>query len=164
MFLVGTIQNLYKTENMVVYNFSSLNQMYPRLNLWPPNNLGAINEYDFDMKYAYYIMSNDNLFFDLMQIVYNLYLGKDVFLLVDDRDTFEDINESILKFIQQRYGYNATFITCIDDFINANETSYNDVGYYNIIADKERLAYIVESQRLAVGGAIGDIYGHIQQN
>ena len=152
MLMVGPIQALQNTGNTIVYNFSSLNESYPKLALFPPNNLGAMNEYDFDMRYAQYILSNEIVFFDMMRIIYALYEGKDVFLLVDTDERMEMYTESLLKFIQQRYGYNATFINSIDDFLNAESGSFNRLGLYNIMQDNNRLSYIAESERIRKGG------------
>ena len=152
MLMIGTIQNLQTTSNCIVYNFSSLNEKYVRLNLFPPNNLGAMDEYDFDIKYAIYILGNDAIFFDMMRIVYSLYQGKDVFVLIDDTEQFEMYNESLMKFIQQRYGYNFNLIQSFDDFINAEESRFSELGIINLAQDKERLSYMLEAERIKNGG------------
>lgn len=157
MLLLGKIQNLATTEKTKVLNFNSLNERYPRLHLMPPMNLGSKNEYDFDMKYAYYILNNPDAFIDLMQIMYPLYQGQDVFLLVDDGPIMEMIVESFQKFIQQRYGYNSAYITCLDDLLNADDGDFSELGTMNMHDDRERLSYMLESQRLGKGGTI---YGY----
>lgn len=157
MLMVGTIQNLQVTDNTVVLNFSSLNEKYPKLDIYPPRELPGRSEYEFDMAYAQYIMSNDMVFFDFMQIPYNLYLGKDVFILIDDDARYEFLNESLLKFIQQRYGYNANYITCAEDFIYAEPGTFSEIGMANLIYDKERLSYIAEKSRLLSGGVVGAV-------
>ena len=157
MLLLGKIQNLATTERTKILNFNSLNEKYPRLHLMPPLNLGSKNEYDFDMKYAAYIMNDPNVFFDLMQIMYPLYEGEDVFLLVDDGPIMEMIVESFQKFIQQRYGYNSAYITCLDDLLNADDGDFSELGTMNMRDDRERLSYMLESERLGRGG---QIYGY----
>ena len=157
MLLLGRINNLATTERTKILNFNSLNEKYPRLHLMPPMNLGSKNEYDFDMKYAAYILNDPNAFFDLMQIMYPLYEGEDVFLLVDDGPVMEMIVESFQKFIQQRYGYNSAYITCLDDLLNANDGDFSELGTMNMHDDRERLAYMLESERLGRGG---QIYGY----
>lgn len=155
MLMVGTIQNLQTTDNTVVYNFTSLNERYPRLlHLIPPMSLGARSDYEFDMNYAMYLLSNEPAFFDMMQIVYTMYMGKDVFLLIDGDDRLEMLNESLLKFIQQRYGISAVYITCLDDLLNANDVGFSGIGKLNIQQDKERLAIMVEKIRLQSGGQV----------
>lgn len=150
MLLYGTIHGLNTTDNCIVYNFSSMNEQYMRLNLLPPLEFGKDYDYNFDMMYAQYILNNDNIFFDLMMIVYNLYQGKDVFLLVDD--DVSGLNESLLKFIQQRYGYNASRINNLDDLLYAENTDFSREGLFNLDSDKERLSYMMESERLKNGG------------
>ena len=143
MLLLGRINNLATTERTKILNFNSLNEKYPRLHLMPPMNLGSKNEYDFDMKYAAYILNDPNAFFDLMQIMYPLYEGEDVFLLVDDGPVMEMIVESFQKFIQQRYGYNAVRIYTQDDYIQAQNTRMQfdpTYGLMNLDADKQRYA------------------------
>lgn len=150
MLLYGTIQGLNVTEGCVIYNFTSMNEKYPRLNLLPPIELGGEYDYNFDINYAQYILSDDNVFFDLMMIIYNLYQGHDVFILVDD--DLEGLNESLLKFIQQRYGYNAYKINNLEDLLYTENTDFSKEGLLNLDIDKDRLSYMLESDRLKNGG------------
>jgi hypothetical protein len=151
MLYYGTIQGLNTTENCIVYNFTSLNETYPRLKLYPPENFNNnVYDYEFDYMYANYIIYNDNVFFDFMMIIYNLYQGKDVFILVDDN--LIDLNESLFKFIQQRYGYNACRINNLEDLIYAENTDFSREGLCNLDIDKERLSYMLETERLKSGG------------
>ena len=152
MFYIGTIQNLNLTPGRQVLNFTSLNESYPRLDILPPYEMGARSEYDFDIKYAAYILSNDRVFFDFMQIPYNIYLNKDVWLLIDDDEAFDMINQSLEKFIQQRYGINGAMITCLEDFLSAGTCEFSELGRLNFIQDKERLAMMLEKERIAAGG------------
>jgi hypothetical protein len=133
-----------------VLNFTSYNEEYPRLNLYPPEEFGYNYDLIFDIKYASYILTNDIIFMDFMKIMYNLYLGLDVFILVED--SLEQLNESLFKLIQQRYGYNANRINCYEDFLEAQESSFAEFGLLNIDNDKERLAYLVEIQNLEQAG------------
>ncbi len=154
MLLLGRIQNLATTERTKILNFNSLNEKYPRLHLIPPLDLGSKNEYDFDMKYASFLLNDPNAFFDLMQIMYPLYEGEDVFLLVDDGPVMEMLVESLQKFIQQRYGYNSAYITCVEDLLNANDGDFSELGTMNMRDDRERLSYMLESERIARGGHV----------
>lgn len=152
MLMYGTVHNIITTSNCEVYNFSSLSENYTRLHLLPPREFGKDFNYQFDLAYANWIFSNDEIFFDFMMIVYNLYTGKDVFLVVDDM--VEQLNESLIKLIQQRYGYEACRINTVEDFIYATESSFSALGLINLDQDKDRLAYILEGMRLDQGGAI----------
>lgn len=152
----------YLSGNFKIYNFNSLKEYGIPMNLFPPNNLGAISEYDFDCKYANYIMTNDIIFMNLMNLIMDLYLGLNIFILVqyDDGSFFDNNNsawntmliESFFKFIQQRYGINATWINSPEDIASANETSFSDYGLINLDEDKERASYIGEYQRIIAGG------------
>lgn len=150
MLLYGTVQNIVTTSNCEVYNFSSLTERYTRLHLLPPREFGKDYNYQFDLMYAKWIFDNDEIFFDFMMIVYNLYLGKDIFIIVDN--DLEQLNESLFKLIQQRYGYEANRINCPEDFLYAEESSFSELGLMNLDQDKDRLAYMLESMRLAQGG------------
>jgi hypothetical protein len=154
MLLLGRFGNLATTDKTKILNFNSFNEKYPRLHLLPPYSLGAKSEYDFDVKYAQWIMNDKDAFIDFMQIIYPLYQGYDVFLLVDDGPVMEMLVESLQKFIQQRYGYNSAYITCMDDLLNAEDGDFSELGTLNLQADKERLSYMLESSRLRNGGYV----------
>ena len=96
------------------------------------------------------------MFCEFFQIIYNLYLGYDVFILASSEDWSENILESLLKLIQQRYGYNAVRIDSDDDYIFARNNMTFDFdprfGIYNLDQDKERFSYLIENFRLANNG------------
>ena len=162
MLMYGTAfcYNYAMSENCIPFNITSLKEGVVNLSyLIPPNNLGHLDTRDFDIQYANYIMSNDIVFKQFFDIIYCLYLGKDVYLMMDPSDWSENIIESILKLIQQRYGYDATLITCFDDFVFASNTvnipRFNPYfGIMNLDQDKERYSYIIESERIRNGGKI----------
>lgn len=135
----------------VVYNLASFKEGYNTLHsLLPPNNLGVFTDRDFDIAYANYIFNNDNVFCEFFQIIYNLYLGKDVFIIISSNEWAENILESLLKLIQQRYGYNAVKINSDDDYIYARnfmEFKFEPFGLYNLDQDKERFSLLMEINR-----------------
>lgn len=158
MLMYGNSQNIITTGN--VYNLTSMKEGFIRLSaLIPPNNIGRFTGRDFDIVYANYIMENDIVFKQFFDIIYSLYIGIDVFLVMDESDWSENLIESILKLIQQRYGYNAYKINCMEDFIQAaNSTFMSDFNPYfgiqNLDMDKERYTYIIEKERIKKGGAL----------
>ena len=158
MLLVGTIQNLYTTDKTKILNFCSLNEAYPRLRLLPPFDFRFTSgnpetmEYEFDMKYAQWLLSAPNAFIDFMQIIYNMYLGYDVFLLISEDNNLEQYIESLLKFIQQRYGYNGVIIKSMEDLFNAEDQQPTGICAMNLQDDKERLTIMLEEQRQSIGG------------
>lgn len=142
----------------IVYNLSSLREGYYTLRLLlPPIEVGRGVDREFDTNYYQYILSNDYVFAEFFQIVYNLYTGVDVFLLVADTGWSENILESLLKIIQQRYGYNAVQIESDEDYIyayNNMDFSFTPYGLYNLDQDKDRFTRVIESYRQAHGGAL----------
>lgn len=162
LLLAGTIKNLYTTNNSKVFNICSLNEQYPRLRILPPIDFRYLPvqspesaEYEFDMRYAQWILSDQNAFFDLMQIIYSLYQGFDVFLLISDTDpSLDAYAQSLFKFIQQRYGYNTTIINSMEDLFNAEDYQISGLGAINLMDDKERLSFMLEESRQAAGGTI----------
>ena len=143
----------------VMYNLSSMREGFISLQaLIPPNTIGRLTDREFDIAYANYIMSNDTLFCIFFQIVYNLYIGKDVFIIVSTEDWSENLLESLLKLIQQRYGYNAVLINTEADYLYA-ATSMNfgfapGYGIFNLDQDKERFTTLIEQYRIANNGAL----------
>lgn len=141
----------------VMFNLTSMREGFNTLkSLVPPNELGRFTDREFDIAYANYIMNNDFVFCEFFQIIYNLYIGNNVFIIASDSDWSENILESLLKLIQQRYGYNAVKIDSDDDYIYAeNNMSFNfapGYGLYNLDQDKERFSYIVENFRIRNNG------------
>jgi hypothetical protein len=126
----------------IVYNISSMNENYFRLaTLQPPNNIGYLTDRDFDIAYANYILQNDIPFYQFFMIIYPLYMGKDVYLISGDENWNENLIESILKLIQQRYGYEGFQITSQEDYLFlSSRTSDFDPGYglINLDQDKNR--------------------------
>ena len=143
----------------VMYNLSSMREGFISLqSLIPPNTIGRLTDREFDIAYANYIMSNDTLFCIFFQIVYNLYIGKDVFIIVSTEDWSENLLESLLKLIQQRYGYNAVLINTEADYLYAtNSMNFGfapGYGIYNLDQDKERFTTLIEQYRIANNGAL----------
>lgn len=145
-------------DSGLVFNLTSLKMGYINLTkLIPPNQLGLFTGRDFDLAYANYLMSNDFIFKEFFDIVWSLYSGKDVYIIISDDDWSENLVESLLKLIQQRYGYNATKINCEEDywfaFNSKNLSEFNpSYGILNLDIDKDRYTMIVESGRIKSGG------------
>ena len=154
----------------VMYNLSSMREGFISLQaLIPPNTIGRLTDREFDIAYANYIMSNDTLFCIFFQIIYNLYIGKDVFIIISTEDWSENLLESLLKLIQQRYGYNGVLINTEADYLYA-ATSMNfgfapGYGIFNLDQDKERFTTLIEQYRIANNGALPlDLEGFVVIN
>lgn len=167
MLMFGSSSNIIQNDNTEVFNINSMREGYKRLpSLFMPNAMGRLDSKDYDITYANYIMQNDHVFYEFFQIIYPLYIGKDVYLIYDISDWGEDMIESLLKLIQQRYGYNACRIDSIEDYEYyryQNNSGNFSAGYglYNLDQDKERFAYLVEFARLRGWGSVikeGDWY------
>lgn len=130
--------------NTIIFNFTSLAERYPnRLDLIPPNSLGANTERDFDINYMNWIFYNNAQFVALMQIINNLYNGMDVFLAISKDDWSMMTVESLLKLIQQRYGINSIIINTYEDLEYAEDSVFEPYGLLNLDQDLERYQFIM---------------------
>lgn len=143
MFLVGDIKCLPDSlEKFVVLNLSSLAEGFERVHLVPSVSANYEDK-EFDLAYANYIFSNDQVFMEFMKIIYPLYMGMDVFLLVSRSENIYDIiTESLCKLIQQRYGYNYQLLNTKDDINYYDESNFSIYGIQTLDADKERMTYL----------------------
>lgn len=98
---------------------------------------------DFDLMYMNYLLSDEIAFSQLMMIIYNLYIGVDALIMIGETDIKYMVAESLLKFIQQRYGYNGYIINEASDVEFLNEGSFTIQGLYNLDIDKERYSPIL---------------------
>lgn len=136
-------------DDCLVLNFTSAKEGYKKLDLIPPNSLGAISEYDFDVKYMNWIMSDDYRFSQMFQIIDALSAGRDVYIMIGNEGWSEMLIESLLKLIQQRYGYNALRVNCFDDLLYTTPSEFNKTyGLINLDMDNDRYAYYIEARRL----------------
>lgn len=132
-----------------IYNVSSMREGYENLQiLIPPNVIGKTFDREFDINYYNYIMQNDQVFMEFFRIIQDLYLNKNVYLMFGDDEWSENLCQSLLKIIQQRYGYNGYYIDNMNDYLYAsmNDTSdFNkEYGIYNLDQDKMRYSYLVK--------------------
>ena len=133
-------------NNLVVFNLTSLVEGVEKLNLLPPPNsdyLNQTNYKEFDQFYMNYIFSNDFVFMELMKIIYNLYLHNHVYILVYQSDTFDIVTESLMKLIQQRYGYHCQWLNEPSDVNYYDDSDFSFNGIYNLDIDRERYETIM---------------------
>lgn len=139
----------------VILNFSSFYSGYINIThliakISPINNTGMpmpdfVNSYEFDMQYASAVMNDPELFGSLINIMLRAYEGYLVCILVQ-RDLYRDaVMESLIKLIQQRYGYNCWVIEDEDDIDIITEqmllpngliTLDSDIKQYNELYSK----------------------------
>jgi hypothetical protein len=144
-------------RNTVFLNLSSLVEQYPKVMLMPPNNLGAFDSFSFDYQYMLYVTENDSVFLELMKIMIPLYQNTaDVYVVIEDRDTWSlEVADSLMKLIQQRYGINGVLIETRDDYLEANDDTfdpYNGIRMMDI--DAERYEKLYFNWYVANGGTI----------
>ena len=149
--------SIVDVDKTSIYSITSLNESLPVLHLIPPTNIGYLVDYEFDLAYYNYILfSNDYVFAEFFTIIRDLYLGKDVLLVFANDNWSENLAESILKIIQQRYGYNGVLINTLEDYLLASssmEFNFNrEWGLINLDQDKNRFSYFSESMRIKCGG------------
>ena len=138
---------LYNIGSMFMKNgIEYLSNLTPSSSSISISNMQLDDERDFDIRYANYLMTNDAAFIDIMKIIYNLYQGFDVFCI---SDVWEESNElfveSILKFIQQKYGFNGQILGDVEDFMYTQDSTFTLQGLYNLDIDKERFAILCQS-------------------
>lgn len=133
----------YYDTSLIVYNYSSLAEGIPKLNLMPPQ-FTCNNEYEFDMMYASWLLSDPIAFHDLMVIMYAVYEGLDVYLCASNIEIVQPINESFIKFIQQRYGINCYIINDPEDleYVRDYGSGFSTEGIANFDIDKENASMI----------------------
>jgi hypothetical protein len=136
-------------ERYFVLNFFNVANLGDRLNhLWAPDIIlqtCSLESVAFDMAYANYILTNNEAFQDFMEILMGMYYsdGGDVFVLTDLNSTpVVSMVESIIKLIQQRYGYNCYIANCPEDITDIPESDMSDIGTQVFLQDKERYAHL----------------------
>ena len=133
---------LSTTNNLVVFNLSSLNERFPRLYLIPPNTLGVNSELQFDINYMNWIVYNDGPFSEFMKIITSINNGYNVYIVISKEDWSINLIESLTKYIQERYGITAVFVESYEDFIYANDSeAVEGPGLFNMQEDLARYSY-----------------------
>ena len=136
-----------------VYNLTGMVEGFDSIQaLIPPNELGRFDSYEFDVNYYNYIIQNNAMFVTFFRIIQSLYIGQNVYIISDEADWCENLIESILKIIQQRYGYNGYCVKNNEDIMFAiqrdNSTFDSTYGLANLDQDKLRYQYIVKQMEI----------------
>lgn len=169
MLIFGDHNILGKLEikNLRVYNMGSIHQTGMNIsNLIPAYN--TIDNKEFDLYYANSLLHDKTLFITYMQIIYDLYMGFNVFVLVNGTkgDYSEYAVESLIKFIQQRYGIISNVLESEEDFDTLVEHDFSLTGLYNLDIDKEKFNILtsdpVKLMKLISEIEAGDINGDIE--
>lgn len=105
------VKDIYDRGNpIIIFNFSSFIEGYSNL-----NNLNPLNYYsfdrvdvdsaDFDVWYYKFIFKNQPSYIEFLSVMYYVYMGYDVFILIDFNNIYSNmIIESLIRIIKTRYG------------------------------------------------------------
>jgi|SRR5574344_160382 hypothetical protein len=128
-----------RDDNTFIVNLSSFYEGYPRLNALDPlnyYNVGVTNEYNFDVWYAFFILNTPDSFKQFLDLMINVYNGKDVIVLNDPRITYSTtLVESLIKLITERYGYISNIVNDPDDIPFIKDSSFSTEGLFVIDSD-----------------------------
>lgn len=155
MLMYGDSMNIIDTG--LVFNLTSMKEGLSNLqSLIPPNEIGRFEGRDFDIAYANYILNNDFVFLNFFEIIYALYNNLDVYIVISNDDWSENLIESLMKLIQQRYGYNGARINSFEDYLfllNSNDSGFGTFDFYikNLDEDKERYSLLTTALRIRNG-------------
>ena len=155
MIIFTTIRNIPQEcidvkgiREVVLFNLSSLHEGMPRLSLLAPSLQyisedvlnGDCDTPEFDIEYHNSIITNDQAFCQFMSFMLIAYNSPDVLVqIMIARNNYRDaFLESLLKLIQQRYGYSAYIVDSIEDFLYTDEPSFSIPGLYNMANDRYR--------------------------
>ena len=143
-------------NNIKFYNFTSLNEDFNiRLQLLPPNSLGCNSEYDFDVKYAQWILNNNQNFVEFMKIIMDIYNNFHIFIVISEDNWSTILVESLMKLIQQRYGLSSLYVNDEEDILFGEECEFDtSYGIANLDIDKQRYTELIEYQNYLMNGGI----------
>ena len=147
-----------------IYNLTGMIEGFDSIQaLIPPNDLGRLDSFEFDVNYFRYVMENNQIFIIFFRIIQSLYTGVPVYIISDEADWCESLIESLLKIIQQRYGYNGFCVKDDEDVLFAlqrDNSSFNpSYGLQNLDMDKARYQYLVKQiEMFNPGGHINEFY------
>lgn len=157
----GLLRYKFPGRDPVILNLSSLYSGYINVThliakISPINNTGMpmpefVNSVEFDMQYASAVLNNPELFGSLINIMLRAYEGYLVCILVQ-RDPYRDaVMESLIKLIQQRYGYNCWIIEDPDDIEIMSEQMLLPNGLLTLDSD------IRQYNQMYTKGLVGSI-------
>lgn len=142
--LVENISYKFPNRKISIFNLSSCYSGYIDITMLA--KLSCINEtymsmpafvnsLEFDLQYASNIINLPHMFNDFMKVMSSAFEGDLVIILVY-RDPYRDaIMESLIKLIQQRYGYNCWIIEDKDDIESIREEQFIPYGLINLEND-----------------------------
>lgn len=128
--------NLFK--DLYIFNYNSYVMGYPNSGLIPSQLPIASYSDSFDSAYLNCLLRDDNMFCNLFRIISLLQSGSNILLISDNSNYEINLPESLLKIIQQRYGYNGAIANDPEDLYSLKESNFSIPGLYNYDADNIR--------------------------
>lgn len=140
MLFVGDHTTVPVGTDCIIYNLTSPLEGFERLDILPNMIVTEENSREFDIQYAQFLLCYKMT--EIMKVMFPLYDGKNVYILVyRDNGYFDMMLDSVLKFIQQRYGIQPVIINDKDDYCFIKYTQQNSSlslhGLSNFDIDKE---------------------------
>ena len=126
--------------------------------IWPPLDIRkeiTKEEGDFDTKYWEFLQNNHEAFMQMIMMLWNVYVAKDVVILVSndaDMETYTmQILESYLKLIQSRYGITSVWCMFKEDLESVSHRNddmytFSRTGLFYWQQDKEAVTNMVKSE------------------
>lgn len=137
-----------RIRQVVRYNLSSYYSDVPTLNMLIPSSeyiAEELMEGDcslpvFDIEYHKFIFENNEAFMQFMNLIIPVFGSPEVLvqILINQSEFRDIITESLIKLIQQRYGYNAYIVNEVDDFLYTEESSMSIPGLFIMDQDLYR--------------------------
>lgn len=128
------------------YNFYSiidygirLDHLYPNENLLPllkETSEGDANSLRFDQAYATQILNDKDTFIAFMTLMHGVIRDEETILMSNyTSPTTMPILDSLLKFIQQRYGINGFIVNTMDDLDGLKSSEFGTLQQQMVFAD-----------------------------
>lgn len=156
--LINDIKNQFNRP-VTVFNLSSLYSGYIDVTdlcmVAPINNTGMnmpdfVQSIDFDIAYASAINNNQILFYKLMLMISAAYEGMIVIILIQHDPYRDAIMESLIKYVQQRYGYPIWIINDPEDILSIKEREVNPYGFTNLLSDIKIFDELYNTNRTSI--------------
>ena len=148
MLVFGKFNNI--PDNFIPVNFTGMNESTEKLSI---NGMESIDvsSPEFDKYFAEVVYNNDDNFISFFRIIQLLMAGEDIYICISNGNVLDFLNESLEKFIQQRYGYNYQMINDISDIDYYDDSSFSVPGLYNYDIDQERYMQIMTNRGIPLG-------------
>ena len=107
-------------------------------------NGSDVNSLNFDKMYASQIIGNDEVFIDFMKLMNRVNEEEDTVLISNyNSPIIMPIIDSLLKFIQQRYGINAFILNALEDYESIH------LKYCEFGSCEQQMVYMKDVERFA---------------